>query len=138
MAGLLDGFDNRFDVERLDAAEVDDFCFDSVLALEDLGGLEGLSDAAGEGDDGEILSGALDFGFAELLRFSLVSLLPDVAQDVGLPYRNDKVVALRLLAHGEGETVEELVLEHTHRVRIANGSFEQTLGVLCGVWRNDF
>jgi hypothetical protein len=30
------------------------------------GGDEGLADAAGEGDDGEIFAGALDFGFAEL------------------------------------------------------------------------
>jgi hypothetical protein len=32
------------------------------------GGDEGLADAAGEGYDGEVGAGALDFGFAELVN----------------------------------------------------------------------
>lgn len=66
MAGLLDGLDNGLDVEGLDGAQVDDFGFDAVLGLELFGGDEGLADAAGEGDDGEVFAWALDFGFAEL------------------------------------------------------------------------
>lgn len=66
VAGFLDGFDNGFDVEGLDGAQVEDFGFDAVLLLEHLGGDEGLADAAGEGDDGEVLAGALDLGFSEL------------------------------------------------------------------------
>lgn len=66
MASLLDGLDNGFDVEGLDGAEVDDFGLDAVFLLELLGSGEGLADAAGEGDDGEVLAGALDLGLAEL------------------------------------------------------------------------
>jgi hypothetical protein len=66
VACFLYGFDNGFDVEGLDGAEVDDFGFDAVFGFELFGGDEGLADAAGEGDDGEVFAGALDFGFAEL------------------------------------------------------------------------
>jgi hypothetical protein len=66
VAGLLDGLDDGLDVERLDGAQVDDFGLDAVLLLELLGGDEGLADAAREGDDGEVLAGALDLGLAEL------------------------------------------------------------------------
>ena len=52
-------------------------------------------------------------------------------------YGNDEVVPLGLLAHGEVETVEKLVLEDTDGVGVADGSLEQTLGVLGRVGRND-
>ena len=65
-AGLLDGVDDGLEVERLDRAEVDDLSLNAVLLLESLSGDEGLANAAGEGDDGEILSGALDLGLADL------------------------------------------------------------------------
>jgi hypothetical protein len=65
-AGLLDGVDDGLEVEGLDGAEVDDLSLNSVLLLESLGGNEGLADAAGEGDDGEVLSGALNLGLADL------------------------------------------------------------------------
>jgi hypothetical protein len=66
MPRLLDRLDDGFHVERLDAAQVDDFGLDAVLRLELLGGDEGLANAAGEGYDGEVLAGALDLGFADL------------------------------------------------------------------------
>ena len=66
VAGLLDRLDDGLDVERLDAAQVDDFGFDAVFALQLLRGDERLADAAREGDDGEVLAWALDLGFAEL------------------------------------------------------------------------
>ena len=66
MAGLLDRLDDGLDVEGLDGAQVDDFGFDAVFALQLLGGDEGLADAAREGDDGEVLAGALDLGLAKL------------------------------------------------------------------------
>lgn len=66
MAGLLDGLDNGFNIKRLDGAQVDDFGLNTVLGLELFGGDEGLADAAGEGDDGEVLAGALDLGLSEL------------------------------------------------------------------------
>jgi hypothetical protein len=66
VAGLLDRLDDGFDVERLDAAQVDDFGFDAVFALQLLGCDERLADAAREGDNGEVLAGALDLGLAEL------------------------------------------------------------------------
>jgi hypothetical protein len=72
VAGLLDRLDNGLDVERLDGAQVDDFGLDAVLALQLLSGDERLADAAGEGDDGEVLAGALDLGLAELGRVSEV------------------------------------------------------------------
>lgn len=65
-AGLLDRVDDGLEVEGLDGAEVDDLSLNAVLLLESLGGDEGLADAAGEGDDGEVLSGALDLGLADL------------------------------------------------------------------------
>ena len=64
--GLLDGVDDSLEVEGLDGAEVDDLSLNAVLLLESLSGDEGLANAAGEGDDGEILSGALDLGLADL------------------------------------------------------------------------
>jgi hypothetical protein len=71
VAGLLDRLDDGLDVERLDRAQVDDFGFDAVLGLELFCGNEGLADAAGEGDNGEVLAGALDLGFAELSLLEL-------------------------------------------------------------------
>lgn len=65
-AGLLDRVDDGLDVERLDGAEVDDLGLDAVLLFQTLGGDERLTDAAGEGDDGEILARALDLGLTEL------------------------------------------------------------------------
>lgn len=65
-ASLLDGVDDGLDVEGLDGAEVDNLSLDAVLLLEGLGGDQGLADAAGEGDDGEVLAGALDLGLADL------------------------------------------------------------------------
>jgi hypothetical protein len=52
-------------------------------------------------------------------------------------YGDDEVVLLGLLAHGEVETVEKLVLEDTDGVGVADGGLEQTLGVLGRVGRND-
>ena len=65
-AGLLDGVDDGLEVERLDRAEVDDLSLNAVLLLESLSGDEGLANAAGEGDDGKVLSGALNLGLADL------------------------------------------------------------------------
>lgn len=65
-AGLLNGADDGLYVEGLDGAEVNDFRLDAVLGLELLGGGEGLADTAGEGDHGEVGTGALDLGLAEL------------------------------------------------------------------------
>jgi hypothetical protein len=67
-AGLLDGVDDGLEVERLDGAEVDDLSLNAVLLLESLGGDEGLADAAGEGDDGEVLTGTLNLGLADLFE----------------------------------------------------------------------
>lgn len=69
VAGLLDRLDDGLDVEGLDGAQVDDFGLDAVFALQLLGGDERLADAAREGDDGEVLAGALDLGLAELGGF---------------------------------------------------------------------
>jgi hypothetical protein len=66
VAGLLDGLDDSLNVEGLDGAEVDDLSLNAVLGLELFSSDEGLTDAAGEGDDGEVLSGTLDLGLSEL------------------------------------------------------------------------
>ena len=66
--GLLDGVDDGLEVEGLDGTEVDDLSLNTVLLLKSLGGNEGLADAAGEGDDGKVLAGALDLGLADLFR----------------------------------------------------------------------
>lgn len=65
--GLLDGVDDGLEVERLDGAEVDNLSLNAVLLGKGLSGDEGLADAAGEGDDGKILAGALDLGLADLI-----------------------------------------------------------------------
>ena len=56
------------------------FCLSSV------GGSRGLADTAGEGDDGQVLAGALNLGLAE---------------------GQDEVVLLGSLAHGEGLAVHK-------------------------------
>lgn len=80
-AGLLDGVDDGFEVERLDGAEVDNLSLNAVLLLESLGGDERLADAAGEGDDGEVLSGALDLGLADLWSLLARCLMLGNARD---------------------------------------------------------
>lgn len=107
--GLLDGVDDGLEVEGLDGAQVEDLGLDAVLLLEVLGGDQGLADAAGDGDDGQVLAGALDLGLAE---------------------GDDEVVLLRGLAHGEGLAVQQLVLEDDGGVGVADGGLEQALGVL--------
>lgn len=57
--------------------------------------------------------------------------------DIHLPYFNDKVILLNLVAHEEGFTVEELVLKYTDWVGITDGGLEQSLGILCRVWSDD-
>jgi hypothetical protein len=72
--GLLDGVDDGLEVEGLDGTEVDNLSLNTVLLLESLSGDEGLADAAGEGDNGKILAGALDLGLADL--FKLLASIP--------------------------------------------------------------
>jgi hypothetical protein len=71
VAGLLDRLDDSLDVKGLDGAEVDDLSLNAVLGLELLGSDKRLADAAGEGDDGEVLAGTLDLGLAELFLLSV-------------------------------------------------------------------
>lgn len=66
MASLLDRLDDSLNIKGLDGTEVDDLSLNAVLLLELLGGDQRLTDAAGEGDDGKVLSGTLDLGLAEL------------------------------------------------------------------------
>lgn len=66
VVGLLHRLDDGLDVQRLDAAKVDDLRLDTVLRLEGLGGGKGLADTAGEGHEGDILANTLNLGLAEL------------------------------------------------------------------------
>jgi hypothetical protein len=75
VARLLDRLDNGLNVEGLNRAQVDDLSLDAVLVLELLSGDQRLADAAGEGDDGQVLALALNLGLAELRGVSLVLLL---------------------------------------------------------------
>lgn len=68
MTSLLDRLDDSLNIKGLDGTEVDDLGLNAVLLLELLGGDQRLTDAAGEGDDGKVLSGTLDLGFAELQK----------------------------------------------------------------------
>lgn len=101
--GLLDGVDDGFDVEGLDGAEIDNFALNAVLLLDVLGGDQGLTDTAGEGDDSEVLSGALDLGLSE---------------------GDNEVIFLGGFTHGERLAVEKLVLEHTDWVGVTDGSLQ--------------
>ena len=126
VAGLLDGLDDSLDVEGLDGAEVDDLSLNAVLGLELFGGDKGLADAAGEGDDGEVLAGALDLGLSELRGLS-VSVRG--GEGGGVAYRNDEVVLLGLLAHGEGKTVQKSAIVSNrafHLMSIVTYSFSRT------------
>jgi hypothetical protein len=66
VSSLLDRLDDSLNIKGLDGTEVDDLGLNAVLLLELLGGDQRLTDAAGEGDDGKVLSGTLDLGLAEL------------------------------------------------------------------------
>ena len=66
--GLLDRVDDGLEIEGLDGTEVDDLSLNTVLLLESLSGNESLANAAGEGDDGEVLAGTLDLGLANLFK----------------------------------------------------------------------
>lgn len=103
MASLLNGLDDCLNIQGLDGTEVDDLGLNAVLLLKLLGGSQRLADAAGEGDDGEVLAGALDLSLAELQ----IPLENMAAQTVGDSYRNNEVIALSLLAHGERQTVQQ-------------------------------
>lgn len=73
MAGLLDRLDDSLDIKGLDGAEVDDLSLNTVLLLELLSSSQGLANAAGEGDDGEVLARTLDLSLAEL--FPLLEIM---------------------------------------------------------------
>lgn len=106
VTGLLDRLDDGLDIEGLDGTEVDDLGLDAVFLLELLSSDQRLANAAGEGDDGEVLAGALDLGLAELCE-TRQSLNNSTMVVVAMAYGNDEVVLLGLLAHREGETVEK-------------------------------
>ena len=110
-AGLLDRFHHRGAVHRTDRAQVDHLRLDALLG-ERLGRLQGVGHADGEGDDGDVLAGAVNARLAD---------------------RQDEVVDLR---HREGLAVENLVLEEDHRVGIADRRLEQALRVGGGVGRD--
>jgi hypothetical protein len=83
------------------------------------GGDKGLANAAGQGYDGEVLAGALDLGFAELVRLLLACCYLRISM-LQKAYRNDKVVLESLLAHWEGLTVEQsvsMLVDHANTSR---------------------
>lgn len=106
--GLLDGLDNGLEIQGLDGTQVDDLGLNTVVLLQVLGGDEGLADASGHGNNGEVLAGTLNLGLSE---------------------GDDEVVLLGSLGHGEALAVHELVLEDDDGVGIADGGLEQTLGI---------
>jgi len=114
---LLDRLDDSFDVEGLDGPQVDNLAFETVLFLEILGGDERLSDSAGERDNGDVLSAALNLGLSD---------------------GEDKIAALSLLGHGEGLTVQQLVLEDNDGIGIANSSLKESLGIFGTPGGDDF
>lgn len=85
-ASLLERGNDGLNIEGLDGAQVDNLGLDAVLLLELGGGSQGLADAAGEGDDGQVLAGTLNLGLAN---------------------GQDEVALLGGLAHGEGLTVHK-------------------------------
>lgn len=97
--GLLDALDDGLDVERADAAKVDDLDFDALLLLEDLGSSHRVVQAKGVRDDGDVLAVPLDLGLAD---------------------RKHKVVRQCLGADRECLAVEDLVLEENDRVRVTD------------------
>lgn len=87
---LLERLDNSLNVEGLDGTKVDDLSINTVLLLQLSGSVERLSNTAGESDNGQVLSGALNLGLAN---------------------RKNKVILLSGLAHGEGLTVQQPMQE---------------------------
>lgn len=105
MTRLLYRLHDGLNIEGFYRSEVDDFGFDAISLFQLFGGDERLADAAGEGDNGEVLAWALDLGFAELRGVRVQH------RESGCwgSYRNNKVVLLRSFAHWEGETVQQPV-----------------------------
>jgi hypothetical protein len=77
VTSLLDRLDDGLDVKGLDGTEVDDLGLNAIFLLELLGGDQRLTDTAREGDNGEILSGALNLGLAELWEKSVSNSIRD-------------------------------------------------------------
>jgi hypothetical protein len=63
---LLHRLYDSLNVEGLNGPQVDDLSLDTVPLLQLLGSSKGLADAAGQGDDCEILARAFNLGLAEL------------------------------------------------------------------------
>lgn len=104
MSGLPVGLLNRcldgVNIERTDAAQVDDLCLNSFLG-EDVGSLKTVANHLAVCDDGDVRTLALDLGLAN---------------------GEQEVVGHGLLRHGEGDTVHHLVLEDDNGVRITDSS----------------
>lgn len=138
VARLLHRLDDGLNIQRLDAAKVDDFSLDAILALELLSRDQTLANASGEGDDRQILARALDLRFAKLgYDVSSRPRLQRLLHRFEMTYRNNEIVALRLFAHLKRQAVQQLVLQHNDRVGVSDCGLQQTLGILCRVWRND-
>lgn len=105
---LLDRLDNSLGIQGTDGTEVDDLGGADSLLLEELGGLEGETDGARVGDDGNVCTGLLDLGLADL---------------------DDKVLGEGGLGHGEGDSVHQLVLEDDHGVGVTDSSLFSRNGI---------
>lgn len=64
------------------------------------------------------------------------SLLFTFSLDLSLSDRDQEVILLGLVRHGEGHAIEQLVFEHHHRVWVSDGGLDEPLSVLAGPRRN--
>jgi hypothetical protein len=97
---LLHRCDDGLNVQRPDRPQVDDFDLDTILLLQNLSGFQCVGDVLAVGDDGDVGS----------LLFNL-----------GLADGEDKVFGELFGGEGEGDTVQQLVLEETDGVGVPNG-----------------
>ena len=97
---LLDGCLDSLHVKRADATEVDDLSLDALLG-ELVRGLNRVADHLAVRNDGHVAAVALNLRLAD---------------------GEDEVVGHGLGGHGEGDTIQELVLEEYDGVGVADGS----------------
>lgn len=97
---LLDRLLDCVDVERANAAKVDDFSLDTLFS-ENISSFHAVGDHLAVGHNRDVAAFPLNIGLAN---------------------GEKEVVRHGFLGHGEGDTVHHLILKKHDRVRVPNGS----------------
>ncbi len=159
VVSLFDRVDDGLDVHRLDRSEVDHLSLDAVLGFEPLGRHEGLSNTPGQRHDGHVLACSFDLGLSKLhrdrvLASDLCCIHPgDLFRDqphtgrtksfrcasslIGkaCPYNSlPKATVSRSMSRHIESGCCILIFQDDDRIRVPDGSLQETLGVLGAPW----